>query len=284
MRVVKRISRLRNLLSDCRGSGKSIGFVPTMGYFHDGHLSLMRRARRETDVVVVSLFVNPIQFGKNEDLSRYPRDIKRDKKLAQAQGVDILFLPEEKEMYKPGYSTFIEVKELDEFLCGASRPGHFRGVATVVAKLFNIVRPDIAYFGQKDIQQALILKRMIRDLDFPIKMKICPIVREADGLAMSSRNIYLSEGERKQAVVLYKSLVMAKGLIKEGRPFPFVKKKMRQLVSAANGRVDYIEIVDYNTLRPAQKRSEKIIIAVAVWFGKARLIDNVIISIKGGRR
>lgn len=283
MQVVRSISKIRKLLSPYRRKGKTIGFVPTMGYFHRGHLSLMRKARKECDVVVVSLFVNPIQFGQGEDLDRYPRDFRRDKLLAEKEGVDFLFAPDAKGMYSAEFSTFVEVKGLDEVLCGARRPGHFKGVATVVAKLFNIVMPDIAYFGQKDIQQAIILKRMIRDLNFPVKMRIMPIVREKNGLAMSSRNVYLTPNQRREAVVLFQSLMQGKRLLLAGKRPAYVKSVVKKMISRTSGRIDYVEIVSLNDLRPVKRPKGKMILALAVWFGKARLIDNVIINMKGKR-
>ncbi len=283
MKVISSISRLRREVGLLKRKGMRVGFVPTMGALHEGHLSLIRKARKDNDVVVVSIFVNPTQFGPGEDFSRYPRNFKRDRALCKAEGVDIIFYPSTEEMYPQPYRTFVEVEQLDEYLCGRSRPGHFRGVCSVVAKLFNIVSPDIAYFGQKDIQQAIIIKQMIKDLNFPVKMKIMPIVREKDGLAMSSRNTYLSEEERKEATVLYRSLCLAKDMIRKGERRPGrIIKKMQELIENTSGRIDYIEMVDMDSLSPIKKLKEqdRVIIALAVWFGKARLIDNIIVTVR----
>ncbi len=283
MEVIKKISQLRKKLKQIKAQGKTIGFVPTMGYLHQGHLSLMQAAREQSDFVVISIFVNPTQFGPNEDFLSYPRDFRRDKKLAQQVGVDVIFYPSVEEMYPQPYLSYVEVKELDAHLCGAKRPGHFRGVCSVVAKLFNIVQPDIAYFGQKDIQQARIIQQMVRDLNFPVKIKIMPIVREKDGLAMSSRNTYLSQNQRKEAVVLYKSLLLAKGLIKKGLlNTSDIISAMEKEIKKTSGKIDYVEVVDYDSLKPIKqlKRGQKIIVAVAVWFGKARLIDNIIVKVR----
>lgn len=257
-----------------------IGFVPTMGYFHEGHLSLMRAARKQTDVVVASIFVNPIQFGPSEDFRKYPRDIKRDEELARQCGVDVLFCPKKDDMYPPGFATYVNVEKLAEGLCGKSRPGHFRGVATAVFKLFEIVRPDIAYFGQKDAQQAFIIKKMIQDLDMGILMKILPTVREADGLAMSSRNTYLTQSERKDAALLYKSLSLAQRLIDSGEKDPkiIIKRMRNMLKSSGRLKIDYIDIVDTNNLKSAPLIRGEALIALAVFIGKTRLIDNSIIK------
>jgi pantoate--beta-alanine ligase len=260
--------------------GKTIGLIPTMGYLHEGHLSLARQARGDTDIVVMSIFVNPAQFGPQEDLDKYPRDIKRDEKLARRAGVDVIFYPSAGAMYPDGYKTYIEVQGLSGVLCGRSRPGHFRGVATVVAKLFNITDCDIAYFGQKDAQQALIIKKMALDLNMPREIKIMPIVRERDGLAMSSRNKYLSPRERQEAVALHKALLLAKSLILQGR------KDCRYLINRMKGsilenksaRIDYVDIVGAHDLDPVKYIKGKVLIVLAVWIGKTRLIDNVIIN------
>ncbi len=283
MKIISSISRLRREIDLLKRDGKRVGFVPTMGALHEGHLSLIRRARKDNDVVVVSIFVNPTQFGPGEDFSRYPRNFKRDRALCRAEGVDIIFYPSTEEMYPQPYRTFVEIRELDRHLCGRSRPGHFKGVCSVVAKLFNIVSPDIAYFGQKDIQQAIIIKQMIKDLNFPIKMKIMPIIREKDGLAMSSRNAYLSEKERREATVLYRSLCLARDMIRKGERRPGrIIKEMQGLIAGTSGRVDYIEIVDIESLAPIKrlKEQDKIVVALAVWFGKARLIDNIIVTVR----
>jgi pantoate--beta-alanine ligase len=280
MKLFRSAKRLQEYLSKLRREGRKIGFVPTMGYLHEGHLSLIRKARAENDVVVISIFVNPIQFGPKEDYKRYPRDLKRDLRLAREEGVDIVFYPSVKEMYPEGFCTYVEVEGLSDVLCGKSRPGHFRGVATVCTKLFNIVGPDVAYFGQKDAQQAIIIKRMVRDLNMPLKIKVLPIVREEDGLAMSSRNTYLSKEERQQAPIIYKALTKAKEMFKAGeRDAKKIKKKVRDLISSMDkAKIDYVEIVDLKDLKPLKEIDRPALLAVAVWFGKARLIDNVILK------
>ena len=280
MRLIRSIKKMYEFSKKAHLGGKTIGFVPTMGYLHQGHLSLIRKARKENDIVVVSIFVNPIQFGPKEDFKKYPRDLKRDMNLAKQVGTDVIFYPDAKDMYPEGFKTYVNVEELSEKLCGKFRPGHFKGVATVVTKLFNIVCPDIAYFGQKDAQQAIIIKRMVKDLNIPVKIKVLPIVREKDGLAMSSRNTYLNEKERKDALVLYQALNLAKDLIKSGitdsgkiidRLRRFIKKKK-------NAKIDYISVVDTDNLNPVKKVSKKCLIALAVWIGRTRLIDNIIVK------
>ncbi len=258
---------------------KAIGFVPTMGYLHEGHLSLIRIARKHSDYVVCSIFVNPIQFGPNEDYDRYPRDLKRDEALLKGERVDLLFYPSLKEMYPEGYKTYVEVEGLSSVLCGKSRPGHFRGVATVVLKLFNIVKPDIAFFGEKDYQQAVIIRQMVRDLNLDVKIITGPIVREADGLAMSSRNVYLLPEERKNSPVLYQALQWARGTYyRENMRSPeYIIQRMQQMIEEKGGRIDYIAIVDRHTLTPVKVLKKGDLIALAVFFGKTRLIDNIII-------
>ncbi|MGQ9665344.1 MAG: pantoate--beta-alanine ligase [bacterium] len=279
MRKVSKIKVLREILDPVKKKGQKVGFVPTMGYLHEGHLSLIRIAHKNCNFVVSSIFVNPIQFGPNEDFNRYPRDLKRDEALLKKEKVDLLFYPSVKEMYADDYKTYVEVSELSSILCGKSRPGHFRGVATVVLKLFNIIKPDIAVFGEKDYQQAIIIKRMVKDLNLDVKIIMGPIVRENDGLAMSSRNIYLSPEERADATILYQSLEWAKELFyKENIKSPeYVINKMRQMIEAKNGRVDYIAVVDKDDLRPVKfiKKGDRILLAV--FFGRTRLIDNIAI-------
>lgn len=272
---------MQRLVKKLKSEGKTIGFVPTMGYLHEGHLSLARQAREDTDIVVMSIYVNPLQFGPKEDFQRYPRDLKRDVKLAKSVGVDIIFTPSDEEMYPPDYVTYVEVEKLTERLCGQFRPGHFKGVTTVVTKLFNIVKPDIAYFGQKDAQQARVIEKMVEDLNMDIKIKIMPIVREKDGLAMSSRNVYLSSEERKKAVSLYLALRKAEGLISQGErePEKIIEEMKKILVKSGVSRIDYIEIVDSQNLKPLKKIKGKFLIALAVWIGKTRLIDNTIIEL-----
>ncbi len=272
---------MRTFVKIMKKEGKTIGFVPTMGYLHEGHVSLMRSARAHTDVVVISIFVNPIQFGAGEDYEKYPRDHARDEDIAGKAGVDVIFRPKAEEMYPDGYSTFVTVDGLTEGLCGASRPGHFRGVSTVVAKLFSIVRPDIAYFGQKDAQQSVVVKKMAADLDMDIDVKVLPTVRERGGLAMSSRNAYLSEAEREDAGILYASLKKAEAMIAGGIKDPLkVKETMKEMIMARpSARIDYISIVDAKNLKEVTAvEGGDILIALAVFIGRTRLIDNVIVK------
>jgi pantoate--beta-alanine ligase len=281
MKVVKNIKEMQSISESLRKTGKSIGFVPTMGYLHDGHMSLVERARKENDIVVMSIFVNPVQFAPGEDFERYPRDIERDKKIAREKGVDYLFVPEVSEMYPEGYSTYVEVEGITETLCGAKRPGHFRGVATVVTKLFNIIRPHRAYFGKKDFQQLKVIERLVKDLNFDIEIVGCPIVREKDGLAMSSRNVYLSPEERESALSLYRALKLAKELIEKGEKNPeVIKSKMEEFILSHPHvkAIDYIEIVDSETLKPVNEVKEGTLIALAVFVGNARLIDNWVVG------
>ena len=284
MIVAETIPEVRKAIKELRCLGKSIGFVPTMGYLHEGHLSLVRRAKKENDAVVVSIFVNPIQFGPGEDFERYPRDIERDKALLEKEGVDVLFVPDVDEMYGGGeFLTFVEVEKITEKLCGAKRPGHFRGVTTVVSKLFNIVMPDRAYFGKKDYQQLIVIRKMVEDLNFPVKIVGCPIVREPDGLAKSSRNVYLSKEERKAATVLYRALKFAKEYYDSGKKDAlFLKKQIEEILEKEPlvRKIDYVEIVDGKTLEPVSVLSPGVLIALAVFIGKARLIDNWIVGEK----
>lgn len=279
MKIIKKVDEASKAVRKRKEKGKSVGFVPTMGALHEGHLSLIRRARSENGFVVVSIFVNPAQFGPKEDLKRYPKPVKNDISLCKKEGVDLIFYPEVKQMYPEGYKTYIEVKELSDLLCGKPRPGHFKGVATVVTKLFNIIQPDTAYFGQKDGQQAAVIKKMASDLNMPVKIKVMPIVREKDGLAMSSRNVYLSTKERKDAVVLFNSLNLAKVLIKNGQMnTDTIILRMKQLIGKKkSAKIDYIDIVDPNTLKRIPKIKGSCFIVLAVWIGKTRLIDNIII-------
>ncbi len=263
-----------------RAKGLRLGLVPTMGYFHEGHLALMRRAKELADKVVVSLFVNPIQFGPKEDFSAYPRDLERDARLAEETGVDVLFVPEAEEMYPPGFQTFVEVTRLAEPLCGAKRPGHFRGVATVVLKLFNIVKPHLAVFGLKDYQQYLVIRQMVRDLHLDVEIIGHPIVREKDGLALSSRNVYLSPEERVSATCLYQALKLAEERIKAGarQTKPLVEELSRFILSHPHTRVDYIEFRHPETLAPIEEIEGPVLLALAVFVGRARLIDNAVIE------
>ncbi|AIY87244.1 MULTISPECIES: pantoate--beta-alanine ligase [unclassified Thermotoga] len=280
MKIIETVEEMKKFSEEMREKKKTIGFVPTMGYLHEGHLSLVRRARDENDVVVVSIFVNPTQFGPNEDYERYPRDFERDRKLLEKENVDCIFHPSVEEMYPPDFSTYVEETKLSKHLCGRSRPGHFRGVCTVVTKLFNIVKPHRAYFGQKDAQQFRVLRRMVRDLNMDVEMIECPIVREPDGLAMSSRNVYLSPEERQQALSLYQSLKIAENLYLNGeRDAEKIKEEMIKHFSRFDKvKIDYVEIVDEETLEPVEKIDRKVIVAVAAWVGSARLIDNTILG------
>jgi pantoate--beta-alanine ligase len=279
MEVIESISEMKNLAKEWKRQGLSIGFVPTMGYLHEGHLALVRRAKELSDRVVVSIFVNPIQFAPGEDYQRYPRDLERDKALLENEGVDVLFSPRVEEMYPPGFQTYVEVKELSSGLCGRYRPGHFVGVATVVLKLFNIVQPDIAVFGEKDYQQLKIIQRMVQDLNLDVKIIPHPTVREEDGLAMSSRNTYLSPEERKSAIALYKALNLAEELINQGeRKVATLREKLKEFIeSYPYTKVQYIEFVHPETLKEVERVDEPTLLALAVFVGEARLIDNKII-------
>jgi pantoate--beta-alanine ligase len=265
-----------------RSREKAIGFVPTMGALHDGHLSLVRKARQENDCVVVSIFVNPKQFGPKEDFRKYPRDLKRDALLLKRQGVDFIFYPDARAIYSADYRTYVDVEGLDNVLCGKFRPGHFRGVATAVTKLFNIVQPQRAYFGQKDAQQATVIKKLVGDLNIPVQMRVLPTVREDDGLAMSSRNKYLEPVERDQALVLSQALGLAKELIKKGnRDSLSIIRNMRQMIKQKKkAKIQYICVVDPDTLKPLKKIKDKALIALAVYIGKTRLIDNIAVNHK----
>jgi len=282
MEVIRKISLMQKRMEDLRRKGKKIGFVPTMGYLHDGHLKLVREAKRFSDVVVVSIFVNPTQFARGEDYESYPRDEKRDLEMLKKEKVNFVFIPDVKEMYKEDFKTYVEVMGFQDELCGKFRPGHFRGVATVVAKLFNIVKPHIAFFGLKDYQQYVILKKMVEDLNFDIKIKPVETVRDKDGVALSSRNTYLSEYERKLASSIPSSLLLAKDMILSGEEDAEKIKNTAKdfLKSQGITNIDYFEIADPDTLHPIKKidRNRKnCLIAVAVRIGKARLIDNIVI-------
>jgi pantoate--beta-alanine ligase len=280
MKIIKTIPEMKAVIRDHKSAGRTIGFVPTMGFLHEGHLSLVRAARKKADVTVVSIFVNPAQFGPKEDFKTYPRDLNRDSAMLEKEGVDYVFHPEPDEMYPQGYKTYVEVLGLQEKLCGRSRPEHFRGVCTVVLKLFQIVGPDIAFFGQKDAQQAIILRKMAQDLNLDVQVEIMPIVREADGLAMSSRNTYLSPEERAAALVLAKSLEEAKRQIDHGeRRAEVILDGMKAMIGQEPlARIDYVEAVDMEDLDPVKKIVKGTLIALAVFIGPTRLIDNIIIS------
>jgi len=280
MRMIKYIREMKEAALALRLSGKSIGFVPTMGYFHEGHLSLMRAARPENDVVVVSLFVNPTQFGPDEDLERYPQDMNRDVEQALGADVDILFVPENKEIYPEGFCTAINVQGLSERLCGESRPGHFQGVATIVNKLFHLVLPHRAYFGLKDFQQTVVVRRMVADLNLDLEIVTLPTVREEDGLAMSSRNSYLSTEERSAAVCLKESLDQALRQIEEGEPSADrVRGSIRERIGREKlARIDYVSVSAPHTLTELSQIEGEVLVALAVYFGKTRLIDNLLIQ------
>jgi len=280
MEQISVISQIQARVQKARQEGKVISLVPTMGYFHEGHLSLMRYARKHSDLVLVSLFVNPTQFGPGEDFEAYPRDLERDKKLAQEQDVDILFTPGKEEMYLLNHLTYVRVDKLDKFLCGRSRPTHFQGVCTVVLKLFNICQPDFAVFGQKDWQQLIIIKKMVEDLNVGVKVVGHPIVREPDGLAMSSRNVYLSKEERKQAANIYQGLLLAKKLVEQGEvETSRIKERVQNFYQEQIplGKLDYLEIVHPFELTSLERIEDKALMAVAIQVGKARLIDNLLL-------
>ncbi len=277
MMIVSSLDELRSarLLLD-----GTVGLVPTMGYLHEGHLSLIRRAKAECKSVVVSIFVNPTQFGPNEDLAKYPRDLERDLKLIEPLGVDLVWNPTAEVMYPNGYQTWVEVEALTKGLEGAMRPSHFRGVTTVVAKLFNAVQPHKAYFGQKDAQQAAVIRRMVRDLNFPLEVVVCPIVREADGLAMSSRNKYLEDDDRKAALVLFQALSAAKEAYETGeRDAETLRRKMKEVIAAEpRAQMQYVSCADYDSLEELETVKEKTLLSMAVLIGKTRLIDNFVLG------
>ncbi|MFR2716643.1 MAG: pantoate--beta-alanine ligase [Anaerococcus obesiensis] len=279
MKVIKKIHELRDVLKDFKKEGKSIGLVPTMGFLHKGHASLIKKAVSENDIVVVSDFVNPIQFGPNEDLEAYPRDINADSKLCEDLGADFIFNPEPSEMYHDK-KAFVDIEGLSDNLCGARRAGHFRGVCTVCTKLFNIVGPNRAYFGQKDAQQLSIIKKLVFDLNIPVEIVACPIVREDDGLAMSSRNTYLSTDERKAALCLSKAIFEGEKMAKEGASVKEVLKKMEEIISSEKlAKIDYIQAVDLETIKNVDNFNKDTLVAIAVYIGKTRLIDNFIYEV-----
>lgn len=277
-----KISAIRQMQKKCRewrNKGLTIGFVPTMGYLHEGHLSLVKMAKRECDRVIVSIFVNPLQFGPSEDLAHYPRDMKRDRALCLESGVDVLFVPSEKEMYPPDFQTYVEAEKVMQGLEGAARPGHFRGVATVVAKLFNACLPDIALFGQKDYQQVVVIEQMVRDLNFPLKIVICPTLREPSGLAASSRNIYLSEPERKEAVVLYQALQLGAEKLAKRIPVEEALAEVRGFIASRSSfEIEYVEASDPKTLEPVREPGKPMVLSLAARLGKVRLIDNILVN------
>jgi pantoate--beta-alanine ligase len=278
--VADTIAAVRNAVAAARGRALTIGLVPTMGALHAGHASLLRVARQETGYVVASIFVNPTQFGPNEDYQRYPRPLEHDLKVCESEGVDAVFVPEVATMYPPGSRTTVEVHELQDVLCGASRPGHFRGVATVVLKLFNIVQPDVAYFGQKDAQQARIIRQLVRDLDVPVRIRVCPIIREPDGLALSSRNQYLDADQRRHATVLHRALLEVRTRVEKGERDGGILRRLLtdRIASTPGARLDYAAVVDADTLQPLDHLQGEVLIALAVKFGGTRLIDNIVVS------
>ncbi len=282
MIIARTVSQTRKAVKQARKRGKTIGLIPTMGALHKGHISLIKASLKETGFSAVSIFVNPLQFSPNEDFKKYPRKFSADEKLLKKTGVNLLFYPSVDTIYHPNHSVYVEETSLTNFLCGKSRPGHFKGVATVVAKLFNIIQPDIAFFGQKDYQQAQIIKRVTTGLNFPVKIKVMPIIREKDGIAMSSRNAYLNTQERKDALALYQSLKLAEKLAKNGcKDSGIIKRKVRTLIKAKkSARIDYVEITDIETLRPLKQIEDKALLGLAVFIGKTRLIDNTILRTK----
>ena len=276
MKVVKSVKAMQSFSEDLRSKGKKISFVPTMGYFHDGHLELMKEAKKMADYVVVSIYVNPTQFGPKEDFSKYPRDLDRDLKMAQSVGVDVIFYPTDKEMYPSDYQTYVDVEKVTQNLCGVSRAGHFRGVTTVCNKLFNIIKPHIAIFGRKDFQQFITIKRMVEDLNMDLQIIGLPTVREQDGLAMSSRNKYLNKKERSSALSLFKALKLAQKLYSGGerKASVIINEAEKLIKKSPNTIIDYIKICDTNTLRDVDRMKNQEVMALAVKVGTTRLIDN----------
>jgi len=280
MQIVSTINEVRAQVKEWKREGLIVGFVPTMGYLHEGHASLMKRARLDCDKVVASIFVNPMQFGANEDLDSYPRDLEADAKLCESIGVDLIFHPEVEEMYADGFCSFVDMNGLTKELCGKSRPIHFRGVCTVVSKLFHIVTPDKAFFGQKDAQQLAVIRRMVKDLNMDIEVVGCPIVREEDGLAKSSRNTYLNEEERKMALILSKTIRLGEKLAEDGmtNAKELVAAMKENLEKEPMAKIDYVEAVSMDTIEKVDKIEGNVLVAMAVYIGKTRLIDNFIIG------
>lgn len=281
MTIARTIQETRNIIKEWRRQGYTIGLVPTMGYLHDGHASLMKKAKESCQKVVVSIFVNPMQFGANEDLSTYPRDLEADSRLCESLGVDLIFHPSVEEMYDPGFCSFVDMTGLTKELCGKSRPIHFRGVCTVVTKLFNIVTPDKAFFGQKDAQQLAVIKRMTADLNMDIEIVGCPIIREEDGLARSSRNVYLNKEERQAALILSKTIQLGQQMVQQGtRSASQLLTAMKaSLESEPLARIDYVEAVSMDTIQPIDTLQGQVLVAMAVFIGKTRLIDNFIVEV-----
>ena len=278
--LITSVASLREVIGTLRRAGKKIGLVPTMGALHEGHLSLVRASKAECDCTVVSIFVNPSQFGPNEDFAKYPRTLENDLSLLAGCGTDLVFAPTAEEVYRPGHSTWVEAPTAAAPLEGVCRPEHFRGVATIVLKLLNMVQPDAAFFGQKDYQQSLVIRRMVDDLDMPVTIRVCPIVREADGLAMSSRNRYLSPAARQRALVLWKSLQLAEQLVGQGeRNAKVIAARMREVIETADdARIDYIAIADPDTLEPVETLAGRTVAALAVKIENTRLIDNCLLE------
>ncbi|WP_457635203.1 pantoate--beta-alanine ligase [Persephonella sp.] len=276
--LIRKIKDMKQITKRLKKEGKTIGFVPTMGYLHEGHVSLIRCSKKDNDITVVSIFVNPIQFGKNEDLDRYPRDLERDVEICTEEGVDYVFYPSADEMYPEGFSTYVEVEGITRRLCGAFRSGHFKGVTTVVAKLFNIVQPDRAYFGEKDYQQLKVIQKMVRDLNIDVEVIGCPLIREKDGLALSSRNKYLTPEERKSALSISRALFRAKQMFESGEKDPSkLVNEVKRIISSQPlvKEIQYIEVVDPEELTPKKKLEKGDVVAVAVFVGNTRLIDNI---------
>lgn len=280
MKICTTIEEMQAASRAARLGGLRLGFVPTMGALHEGHLSLVRAAQAQCDAVTVSIFVNPLQFGPNEDLGKYPRTFERDCEMLEKESVDLLFAPTAEGMYPGKAITYVTVEGMSERLCGRSRPGHFRGVTTVVAKLFHIIEPDLAFFGQKDAAQAAIIRRMVRDLNFPVEIVVCPIIRDADGLALSSRNAYLNEAQRKSALVLHRALGEVESQFRCGeRDAAKLIERGKRVIARENGvRLDYLEIVDPDTLEPVGRIVSSVLVAVAAFVGTTRLIDNVVLA------
>ena len=280
MQIVTTVKEIKEIIKNWKGEGKTIGFVPTMGYLHEGHGSLITAARNQNDKVVVSIFVNPMQFGPKEDLASYPRDLKKDSTFCESLGADLIFHPEPEEMYHKNFSSYVDMSVLTEELCGLSRPVHFRGVCTVVNKLFNIVQPDKAYFGQKDAQQLAVIRHMTEDLNMNVEVIGCPIIREEDGLAKSSRNTYLSKEERRGALILSKSIFMGQKLVKKGMTDAgeLVEKMKAVIETEPLARIDYVKAVDGLTMQQVDTIKAPVLVAIAVYIGKTRLIDNFIVE------
>lgn len=275
MQIINDIKDLKNIIKKWKNQDLSIGYVPTMGYLHEGHLSLIKKASKN-DKIIVSIFVNPMQFGVNEDLATYPRDLERDAKLCENEGVAVLFTPSVEQMYPKDFSSYVDMNSLTDKLCGAKREGHFRGVCTILMKFFHLITPDVAYFGQKDAQQCAVVKHMVEDLNLDLEIEICPIIREKDGLAKSSRNVYLNEAERKAALVLSRAIFLGENLIKKGeRESKIILQAMREeLQKESLARIDYIELVNPKTMQNLERIEDSALGALAVYIGKTRLIDN----------